>query len=269
MSATEFRLPNITAGTSQQQLQQMQSFLVQHIRQLNFAMGYLEGREQKQIAQAVKTGNGGTGQAEQQSPQGVFNSIKSLIIKSADIVDAYYEEISTRLSGEYVAQSEFGTFKEETEAEFQASSTSLDQVYTNVQTISGAVGTLRKDQDATSADVKNISGTVNELYESQIATSAYIRTGLLGYDETDGSPIYGMEVGQTNTIDGKNTFDKMARFTAGRMSFYDANDIEVAYVSDYKLYITNAHITGNLIVGYMELDTTDGLVIRDIRGDRT
>ncbi len=245
MSATEFRLPNISGGTPEQQLKQMQSFLHQHIRQLNFAIGYMAGQEQKQIAQAAKAGNGNGEGTGQQSPQSVFNSIKSLIIKSADIVEAYYEEISTRLSGEYVAQSEFGNYREQTSAEIKANSDGLEQMYTNVQTI---------------------SETVNGLYDSQAETSAYIRTGLLGYAE-DGSAIYGMEVGQTNKIDGEDTFDKMARFTAGRMSFYDANDIEVAYVSDYKLYITNAHITGNLIVGRMELDTSDGLAIRDIGGD--
>lgn len=244
MSATEFRLPNITAGSTQQQLQQMQSFLHQHIMQLNFAMGYLEGREKSAASQAAKA-VGNTGQTGQQSPQTVFNSIKSLIIKSADIVDAYYEEISARLSGDYVAQSDFGIFREQTEADIQANSTGLSQLYTNLQTI---------------------SGTVDSLYDSQISTNAYIRTGLLDYAE-DGTPIYGMEVGQTNSIDGSDVFDKMARFTSGKLSFYDANDIEVAYISDYKLYITNAHILGNLIVGTMELDTSDGLAIRDIGGE--
>ena len=37
-----------------------------------------------------------------------FNSIKGLIIKSADIVDAYYEETSYRMQSAYVAQSAFG-----------------------------------------------------------------------------------------------------------------------------------------------------------------
>ena len=232
-----FRTPVISGGTTQEQLLQMQNFLFQHVQQLNWAMGYLEGRSG--TVSGTRTG-GRTGSAEtqnqQQSPQAVFNSIKSLIIKSADIVESYYQQISAKLVGVYVAQSDFGTYRQQTAAEISA---------TNVQTI---------------------SETVNGLYDSQTETSAYIRTGLLGYAE-DGSAIYGMEVGQTNKIDGEDTFDKMARFTAGRMSFYDANDIEVAYISDYKLYITNAHITGNLIVGSMEFDTTDGLAIRDLEGE--
>ena len=71
-----------------------------------------------------------------------------------------------------------------------------------------------------------------------------------------------MEVGQSNEVNGENVFDKFSRFTADRLSFYDRNDVEVAYVGDYKLYITNAEITGNLKLGGYLIDTTDGLAFK-------
>jgi hypothetical protein len=61
--------------------------------------------------------------------------------------------------------------------------------------------------------------------------------------------VYGVEIGQKNTIDGEEVFNKFARFTADRLSFYDQNDSEVAYISDYKLYIRNAEITSSLKIG--------------------
>ena len=57
-----------------------------------------------------------------------------------------------------------------------------------------------------------------------------------------------MEVGQTNLVSGQTVFDKFARFTPDRLSFFDRNDVEVAYISDYHLYITNAIVTGSLVL---------------------
>lgn len=239
----DFRTPNITASTTEGKLQQLQSFLFQHIQQLNWAAGYLEAKSEQALAQAA--GKAGAATGGQQSPKSTFNSIKSLIIKSADIVESYYEQINTRLRGVYVAQSDFGIYREETAAEIDANAKGITQVYENLQTV---------------------TETVEGLHNSQLETDAYIRTGLLDYGE-DGSPVYGVEVGQVNSIDGEEVFDRMARFTAGKLSFFDAHDVEVAYISDYKLHITNAQILGRLVIGTMELDPSDGLIIRDIGGE--
>lgn len=241
MSSTEFRLPNITAGSTQEQLRQMQSFLYQHVQQLNWAM------------KAVEIGTGGNGTTvrkggfaagEKNDAVSKFNEIKSLIIKSADIVNAYYEKISAKLEGEYVAKSDFGTFAEQTTQDIKATSTALEQIFT---------------------DLQQISDTVDDIEEQTLQANAYLKSGLLYYAD-DGTPVYGLEVGQTNSVDGVDVFDKFARFTPDRLSFYDRNDTEVAYISDYKLYITHAQITGSLTVGMFKLDTTSGLAFKWIGG---
>ena len=72
----------------------------------------------------------------------------------------------------------------------------------------------------------------------------------------------GIEIGQTTDVNGVQKFNKFARFTADRLSFYDANSIEVAYISDYKLVITQAHIKGTLEMGsYFKFDTTNGIAL--------
>ena len=90
-------------------------------------------------------------------------------------------------------------------------------------------------------DIENLNFTLAEV-------NAQIRSGLLYYDD-DAIPVYGLEIGQKNTIDGEEVFNKFARFTADRLSFYDQNDTEVAYVSDYKLYIRNVEITSSYKIG--------------------
>ena len=81
-------------------------------------------------------------------------------------------------------------------------------------------------------------------------------------------PVYGLEFGQTNSVDGETVFDKFARFAADRLSFFDSNDVEVAYISDYKLYITNAEISGSLwLSGKFKIYYNGGLAFQWIGGD--
>ena len=47
-----------------------------------------------------------------------------------------------------------------------------------------------------------------------------------------------------------------------RMSFYDQNGTEVAYISDYKLYITHAEFTGTVKYGAFLLDTSAGFRLK-------
>lgn len=238
----DIRLPNITGKTEKEQISQMRSYLYQFAEQLQWALKNIETGNTSSNVIVQNQGSSNSAQAKT-SPVATFNSLKSLIIKSADIVNAYYDEINTRLEGIYLAQSDFGTYAEETAADIQANSTAIEQHYTNLQQI-----------------ISDINVRVNE-----IASNAYIRSGLLDYfeeGENEGAPIYGIEVGQTIELDGVQSFNKFARFTADRLSFYDANEVEVAYVSDYKLVITNAEVKGNLKLGGFVLDSSIGLALR-------
>lgn len=235
----DLRLPNITGVTEREQLSQIKSYLYQFAQQLQWALSTIDtssvsNQVASQSPQKVIV------QAKEQSAEVSFNALKSLIIKSADIVNAYYDEISDRLSGLYVASSDFGTYIEETDAKIKKTSTDITQNYTDIQKIF--------------TDIENLSFS---LAESQ----AHIKSGLIYYDD-DGIPVYGLEIGQKNTVDGEEVFNKYARFTSGRLSFYDRNDTEVAYISDYKLYITNAEITGSLRLGAFQINTSKGFSLK-------
>lgn len=214
--SVEIRQPNISADTPDQQLLQMRSYLYQLAQQLNWAFSTLDLQGtggSPSVVMAAASANA------KQAPAETFASIKSLIIKSADIVNAYSQSISKKLEGEFVAQSQFGQYREETSQTITENATRIDRVFEDVQTIAG----------------------------KQHSTDAYIRSGLLGYNSDD-TPIYGLEVGQMNSYEGTEVFNKFARFTADKLSFYDSNGLEIAYISDYRLYITNAVITGSLSI---------------------
>lgn len=219
------RFPNITGQTYEQKMTQVQSYLYQLVQELTWAFDNVGGVSGSKPSVELPKDSGST--ADSEDAVAKFNDIKSLIIKSADIVQAYYETISSRLKGVYVAQSDFGTYKQETEAVFSETSELVSQLYTNVQ---------------------EIITDIDNLENSMIDVSAYINSGLLYYDDA-GVPIYGLEIGQKTEIDGVETFNKYARFTSNKLAFYDSNDNEVAYISDKKLYITHVEITGSLTIG--------------------
>lgn len=229
----DIRMPNITATTPQGQMEQVRSYLFQMVQQLNFSLKAVEEK-----ALEAQTAAEGSAKNEVQQAQSTFNSIKGLIIKSADIVNAYTEEISHQLEGQYVAKSDFGTFLNTTIADIQADSEAIEQKYGNFQEILDALGER----------------------VSEIAANAYIRSGLLDYSD-DGHGIYGIEIGQTDTEDGVVTFNRYSRFTSDGLSFFDNNGIETAYIKNSTLYITNAVVKGTLQVGKYVLDPTYGLAL--------
>lgn len=233
-------LPKITDGSPAVQIQQIKGYLYRTVERLNLALNDLDTVQ----VQGAAGGNSGLGQSG--SP-GVteddavkFAQLKSLIIKSADIVNAYYEKISTKLSGEYVAQSDFGTFTEMMENQLEANATAIEQFYTDLQQIL--------------TDIENVEHTLIEV-------NAHIKSGLLYYDEA-GAPVYGLEIGQRTEIDGEEVFNKYARFTSEKLSFYDSNGYEVAYISDKKLYITHIEVVGSFSQGgFVETTLPDGSVV--------
>ena len=134
-----------------------------------------------------------------------------------------------------------------------------------IKDLSDEVGKVdSKIEDAKSAigsDIDKLKKSLDDLNYILVEVNANIKSGLIDYDD-NGIPIYGLEIGQKNTINGVEVFNKFARFSAGRLSFYDNNGTEVAYISDYKLYITHAEVTGTLKLGGYLVDTSNGVTFK-------
>lgn len=422
----QIRLPNITGASEKEQLVQLKSYLYQLSEELQWAFDNID-----------TTAGSGNGYVVNQAPRGftaspgaggvnaeaTFAAIKALIIKSADIVNAYYEEINAKLEGAYVAQSDFGTFAEKTTQDIEANSTGITQTFENVQIIirdtkaeiDGDLQTLGEDLSYAQNDIITITGniegigteiagletdigdldtelsgkitdTANDLngnigdavnsanaytdaakeeakgytdgakseldgkindangridetngnvsklgdgldaannrldaadkaleeskielgnairFAEQSASQAdllrqaaeeslkgsiddlkvkfdnlgnavvkvtgFIKSGIVRYTD-EGIPVLGLSIGQEvdPDNDGVSEFKKHATFTSDRLSFYDANGREVAYISDKKLYIDQAQITTSLKVGgLIDLVMANGDVITKWEG---
>lgn len=239
------RYPNIT-GSDPQKLEQIKRYLIDLADELNFVLDqdFVSTKTVNEKFVSTKTVNeinAPSTSGTQESSVSKFNEIKGLIIKSADIVNAYYETINKRLEGLYVAESEFGTYKQETTQKIQASSTSIEQIFSNYSQID--------------SKVEGIESSIRE-------TNAYIKYGLL--EEKDGNGVYGIEIGQGG-VDG---FTRFARFTAGKLSFFDQSGPEVAWISNNQLFIKTAEVQYKFVIGGFvdEVQTDKSIVTKWIGG---
>jgi hypothetical protein len=233
----DIRFPNINAQTTEGQMAQMQSYMHQLVEQLNWALNTVNNAQSGNASNIVIEKP-----REDISPEeaeNTFNSIKALIIKSADIVSAYEQTIKTKYNGKYVAVSDFGTYMADTNRTIVENSQYTEEQFDRVETIT----------DGLESEIKD--------------TEAYIKRGLLGYHTRLKKDVYGIAVGQT---DDNGVYKKYAWFIGEGLCLFDENGNEKAYISQNKLYITDAVFLGTAQFGGYKADTTDGLAFTWVGG---
>ena len=253
---SELLMPPYPNGSVQQQLTQQYSYLFQMAQQLNMALSALEGggvsngsgsaQQRKSGGAASAAGKAALENAEQ------FQNLRAMIVKTAKQVSRNMEQLETRLSEEYVASSQFGTYVQRLSAYLEANPEALTQYYSfcsdlaaNVAAVDAAFSTYKLD------------------------TEGYIRTGIVYYDGP--APVYGVAVGQnltTTEIDGRQVVEQnnfRAVFTAQRLSFWQ-DSTEIAYVSNNRLYITNITVLDSISIGHWRMDSGNGLAFKWIGG---
>lgn len=243
----DLRLPNITATTTEGQIAQVRSYLTQLTEQLNFAFNSISNGETMESYKASQTVSSGTSKEEQ--AKNTFSDIKSLIIKSADIVEAYYKEFGVLLEseGKYMAVSEFGTFYEESSKTLVDKYDSIEEQYKDLQKVVDEMGVVL----------------------GEISTNAIIKSGVIGTftaGNVEGVPQYGIEIRQ-KTIDettGKEIYHKMAQLSSEGLELYANPDSDepTAIFKYNTMYITNAKISGTLTLGGYQLDTSNGIAFK-------
>lgn len=234
------------------------NYLYQLAERLDLTLGGMRA-EIKEADSAVKemrqiSGKGGGSLSE-------LDSLKSLIIKTADVVelkrriDALVDSVNglgLKLSQDYVAVSEFGTYLETLNSEISVMPDGVQQYYKFVAELQ--------------ANVDKVTASFDE-YRAE--TEGYIRTGIVYYEE--GLPVYGVAVGQdlqVREVDGETVVEQKnfrATYTASKLSFWQ-DDREVAYVSNNQLYITSVTALEGITVGKWDISTRRGLAFKWIGG---
>ena len=153
--------------------------------------------------------------------------------------------LSATVMSEYVAKSEYGTWQEDI----------CNQIGINSDSITQALSYI----SALTADINNANASFSDYV---VATEGYIKAGIVEWSEDGTTPLFGVAVGQNLTyrevtISGETyaEIDKtnfLATFTAKSLKFWQDNQV-VAYVSNNKLYITNAEIVAHMSVKTMSM----------------
>ena len=129
----------------------------------------------------------------------------------------------------------------------------------------GSFASYKSEVEQTS---KNVTTRFESIENDQKETKAHIKTGRL--EETEDGPVYGIEVGQTTKSGEQELFNKYARFTSDKLSFYDSAGKETVSIGDQKADITNVEITGRRGTddygsfkqgGYKDVTQADGSII--------
>ena len=234
MPNVDLRFPNITGTTADAKLTQMQSYIHQLVGQLNFALNAADKATKGDTSGVVYNG-GGSSSATDADAADTFDKVKALIIKSADIVNAYYNQMKLRFDGEYVAESAYGEYKEETKQAIEINDKGITQ--------------LLSEQETIKTDIEQIR-----------SASAWIKSGKL---EEGAGGVYGIEVGERTTVNGTEVFNKYARFTSSGIYFYTPQSKEpIAYMTGTVLNITNINILGKMSFGGYTVDTTNGIAFK-------
>lgn len=234
MPNVDLRFPNITGTTADAKLTQMQSYIHQLVGQLNFALNAADKATKGDTSGVVYNG-GGSSSATDADAAKTFDKVKSLVIKSADIVNAYYNQMKLRFDGEYVAESAFGKYKDKTSQDISVNSSNITQLLSEQETITN--------------DIKQIR-----------SASAWIKSGKL---EEGAGGVYGIEVGERTTVNGTEVFNKYARFTSSGIYFYTPQSKEpIAYMTGTVLNITNINVLGKMSLGGYTVDTANGIAFK-------
>lgn len=173
----------------------------------------------------------------EKTPEQIFNGIKGMIIKSADIIDAYCEQMSKSFSGQYIAKSEFGTYMKETGLDVILNSEKIQTVFTKTQSI----------DTSTDSQVKIIN------------SNAVLTIGVV--DKKDDSDVYGIQVGQITETGGEQTINTYATYTSEGVTLYDGSGNATAKLIANELSATNVKVENSIQIGGYREYTSNGAII--------
>ena len=206
-------------GTAEEKIEQISNYLFKLAEVSNYNLD--QSTPESIFRQAAEAVTSAESETIEKGQRAKFGSLRDLIIKSAGSVMISQEEISHSLAGLFVATSDFGTFKKETEQNFSANSESFKSLF-------------KKSEEITT-DLTN--------YKTEMQNYIFA-----GYD----GDTFALDVGllkDTYTENGKTTENgtpKKIRITPSRLSLF-SGDYEAAYLSENAIYFPNANITGGTL----------------------
>lgn len=231
-------------------------YLYRVTEQLNLALSNLGAENFAANSTARQVLSGGMSGEQKKTLMDGLGNLKSLIIKTADVVQAETDALKASLESKYVAVSDYGTFQEEINTKLSATAASIEQAISYHAELSDALG-----------------GVSNEFKDYTVEVQGYIRQGIIGYDGA--VPVIGIAIGRDLKVTGKKetvlgqTYDvidtsyNLSVWTPDKLAFY-VDGVEAAYFSKGALYVGNVIVKNRMEIGEgkWQVDHSNGLSIK-------
>ena len=200
--------PPMLQGDESAQLQQMYRYLYQLSESLNINLRSIGGNDLSDSERVVINKILGNEEGEAGNALGTaeMETLKSLIIKTAEFVQTSLQEYKTSLISESVTKGQFGKYVRKTKLDVDVNPEGITQKY-------------------------SFESVVQGLKTYSINAKNYIKTGLLR--TVSSIPVYGVAIGKdvvTFSQDGTETYNdgnKVAELTAEELSFWQ-NSVKIA-----------------------------------------
>lgn len=220
-----YELPKMSAeGGVEEQLKEIKSFLYRQAEMLNYNLK--QTSVESFWAKTAEALSVSANEEVEDIRRSEYRALRGLVIKSATSVIKNEDTFCAEYSGDYFAESPYGTLKEEGKFYVDGNPFTINQLW------------------------KYQSEIINEnnLYKTEL--EGFINTGVL--DRDSDNPVFGMDIGYNKnkyTVNGKeynNENPAKIRVTPVKISFF-SGDNEVAYLNETAIYFPLAHITGGKI----------------------
>ena len=240
-------------GTPEEQIKQVTRYLFQLQRDLNIALDGVDKSISQSVGQTAQT-------AAQKEASEAAKTLKALIIKTANFVKQEMDTWTQTLEGNYLAISDFGTYREEVSQEITVTATEIVNAFNYTSLIAAA-----------QSRISELEAENNTLKTYKVETEQYTKAGLLYYDDLN-VPIYGYAVGEVLTrviVNGEETVrrqDLLSTWSAGRLNFWQNGQI-IAYYANNKLYVTRGEFIDSIQIGDWMITTNNGNFDIDYAGE--
>ena len=228
MAEVFFENPPVLTGKSEDQLRQLQNYLFTMSGKLNEALMSISIEQMTpETQQSIrKTAT------ETKNDRKDYVALKSMIIKTAEIVRTEMDVIATELDKKYEAvSSQFGTYEQNLTNTITATAEGILQDYRYEERIQGLEG-----------KTGNSEGFIKKL--NQFIFSGWIDEGHVGIAIGENVTAY-----DENNNPYLNDENKMATFTMEKLSFWQGG-MELAYFEKNKFYIAHGEIVNTLKMGH-------------------
>lgn len=219
--------PTITAETEREKINQLSRYIFQLVEQLNFSLNTLDDNivyssDQKTIvvpqpSQVATIDPAVLEKAVSDQIEENRVSLRDFIINSADFVTQVGDAWDKTYAGTYVAQSDFGSYKEDTKRSISENSEYVEQLFTRTASV------------------------VSDSDEFTVSSQARIKTGLL-WTDSDDQAVYGIGIGMVSQTDnGTPVLSRKslaATFTADEIAFWQGDE-QIASISPESVWFPN------------------------------